>query len=316
MARKWIVPFLIVVLFLGAVSNGLLYIRLTNIVRDDEILIARLRADLVSANERITSLMETTDNLTGNVSGLSGSVGNLQTGVQSLTGNVSAISGLVGTLQQDLKIFSSDLAADFTNAAEKVKPAVVVINVRTVTAVLPGRTVTQTSSGSGWIINGDGLIVTNNHVIADATSIEITLADGRTFPSLAVQTDATSDLAVVKINARNLPSLKTGDSDKLQVGQPVAAVGNAVGRGLNMTGGWVSRVNNSIVFSDGRSFSGLIGTDAAINPGNSGGPLINTSGEVVGITNAKLVRAGVEGIGYAISINNALKIINNLIARF
>ena len=316
MFKKWIASLLIVVLFLGVVANGILYFRLAGITQNNEMVIASLSNELASTNNKITSLTETTSTFTRNISDLSGSVSNLESDVQSLAGNMSVLSDLVKTLQQNLSSLNSNLTTDFIKAADTVKPSVVLINVQTVTAVLSGRTVTQRSSGSGWIINSDGLIVTNNHVVADAISIEITLADGRTFPSLMVRTDAVTDLAVVKINAHNLPVLKIGDSDKLQVGQPVAAIGNAVGRGLNMTGGWISRLDNSIVFSDGSSFSGLIGTDAAINPGNSGGPLINIDGEVVGITNAKLVRTGVEGIGYAISINNALKTINNLIAKF
>lgn len=316
MVKKWIAPLLTGILFLGVIANGLLYIRQASLIQNNELSIARLRTDIVSTNESIISLTENTDIYIRTISDVSGSVSNLQADIPSLTANVSALSGLVQTLQQSINGYRTDLPENFTSAAEKVKPSVVVINIRTVTSGLPGRTVTQTSSGSGWIINSGGLIVTNNHVVADATSIEITLADGRTFPSLAVQTDPAADLAVVKINADNLPVLKVGDSDKLQVGQPVAAIGNALGRGINMTGGWVSRLDSAIVTSDGRTFSGLIGTDAAINPGNSGGPLINIHGEIVGITNAKLVRTGVEGIGYAISINNALRTINNLIAKF
>ena len=96
----------------------------------------------------------------------------------------------------------------------------------------------------------------------------------------------------------------------------MAAIGNALGLGINMTGGYVSRLDTSITFSDGTTLSGLIGTDTPINPGNSGGPLVNLIGEVIGITNAKLVETGVEGIGYAININDAIKTIDGLIAKF
>ncbi len=306
--KKWITPLLVVVLFVGTGANSLLYIRQSAIIQNNEALI---------------------QTLTGDISSLSGSVGNLQTDVistkdgiislngaiRTLTANVSSLSGLVNSLQT-WNNSGSGLIVDFTGATNEIKPSVVVIEVQVVTTVFPGRRVTQQAAGSGWVINGDGLIVTNNHVVADAISIRVTLADGRTFPSIAVQADAANDLAVVKIDAHNLPAVKIGDSDRLKVGQPVAAIGNALGLGINMTGGWVSRLNTSISFSDGTRLSGLIGTDAAINPGNSGGPLINTNGEVIGITNAKLVETGVEGIGYAISINNAIKTINGLITKF
>jgi S1-C subfamily serine protease len=313
--KKWITPLLIVVLFVGIVANGFLYIRQATIVQNDEALIASLQTDVVSTKDGITSLSGNIQTLTGNMSDLSGSVSNLRTDVQTLTGNMSSLSGLVDNLQQTWNNTGSGSIVDFTSATDKIKPSVVVIEVQIVTTVFPGRRVTQQAAGSGWIINGDGLIITNNHVVADATSIRVTLADGRAFPSVAVQTDAATDLAVVKIDAHNLPAVKIGDSDRLQVGQPVAAIGNALGLGINMTGGWVSRLNTSITFGDGSSLSGLIGTDAAINPGNSGGPLININGEVIGITNAKLVETGVEGIGYAISINNAIRTINSLIGK-
>jgi len=304
--RKWITLLLIILLFAGMAANGFLYFRQATIIQNDEARIASLQTDIQA--------------LTGDISSLSASVSNLQTdvtstkdGITSLNGAISSLSGVINELQQALNT-SGGLIADFTSATNKVKPSVVVIEAQIVTTLF-GRRITQQVAASGWIINSDGLIVTNNHVVADATSIRVTLADGRTFPSIAVQTDAATDLAVVKIDAHNLPAVKIGDSDRLQVGQPVAAIGNALGLGINMTGGWVSRLNTSITFSDGTTLSGLIGTDAPINPGNSGGPLINIDGEVVGITNAKLVETGVEGIGYAISINNALRTINNLIAR-
>jgi S1-C subfamily serine protease len=203
----------------------------------------------------------------------------------------------------------------FVQSVNLIKPSVVVIEAQIVVTIF-GRRVTEQSAGTGWIINSNGIIVTNNHVIDGATTIQVILADGRSFQSVAVQTDSTTDLAVIKVNAQGLPAVKIGNSDNLQVGQPVAAIGNALGLGINMTGGYISRLDTSITFSDGTTLSGLIGTDTPINPGNSGGPLINLTGEVIGITNAKLVEAGVEGIGYAISINNAIRTIDMLIARF
>lgn len=326
--KKWSVIILITIAVLGVTANSFLYVRQTELIRDDQALILSLQTDLADTKGQAASLSETLQSLSTNVSSLSTLVGNLQNDVASTKDGMSSLSGDIQTMSTDVSTLSSSVdilrqnqsaggagsIANFTSATNKVKPCVVVIEVQVVTTFF-GRKVTQQGTGSGWIINSDGIIVTNSHVVADATSIKITLADGRSFPAISVQIDPVSDLAVVKIDARNLPAATVGDSDKLQTGQPVAAIGNALGLGINMTGGWISRLNTSITFSDGSKLSGLIGTDAAINPGNSGGPLIDINGEVVGITNAKLVQTGVEGIGYAISINNALKTINNLITK-
>ena len=188
----------------------------------------------------------------------------------------------------------------FVAVVEKVRPSVVVIE-------------TSTGDGSGWIIDADGIIVTNNHVVADADSIFITLDDGRTFPAESVRTDPITDIAIIKIDARNLPAADVSDCCELKVGQPVAAIGNALGLGISLKGGWISRLNASITI-DGQLLYGLIETDAAVNPGNSGGPLVNMAGEVIGITSVKLVDIDVEGVGYAISMDTALPVIQDLVA--
>jgi len=191
---------------------------------------------------------------------------------------------------------------DYITVVAKVKPSVVAIK-------------TDTSAGSGWIIREDGIIITNNHVVAGAETITITLDDGSTFPAEAVSTDPLTDLAVVKIDAQNLPAADIGDSSLLRVGEQVAAIGNSLGLGISMKGGWISRLGVSIPVSAGQTLDDLIETDAAINPGNSGGPLVNMAGEVIGITSAKIAMVGVEGMGYAISINTAIPIIDQLILR-
>lgn len=192
----------------------------------------------------------------------------------------------------------------FVAVVEKVKPSVVTIDVE-----FNG----QVGAGSGWIIDSDGIIVTNSHVVHGANKVTVTLDDGRTFTAIAVYSDPRSDLAVVKIDVQNLPAAETGDSSQLKVGQPVAAIGNALGLGITMKGGWVSRLDTSITFDNGQTLYGLIETDAAINEGNSGGPLVDMAGEVIGITSAKLIDINIEGIGYAISINSALPLIEDLI---
>ncbi len=173
--------------------------------------------------------------------------------------------------------------------------------------------VTQEGAGSGWIIDSSGLIVTNNHVVEGANSITVTLEDGRNFSADTVRTDPVTDLAVVKINAQNLPpALKVGDSSKLRVGDWVVAIGNSLGQGISATKGIVSAMGVS-VSADTETLYDLIQTDAAINPGNSGGPLVNLAGEVIGINSIKVAQVGVEGMGYAISIKEALPIINDLV---
>jgi len=194
-----------------------------------------------------------------------------------------------------------------------VKPSVVAINTEYVTYDIFNRPYEQQGAGSGWIIDEDGLIVTNNHVVEGANSVTVTLADGRTFPAQTIRTDRLSDLAVVKVNASNLPAAKVGDSAILRVGDWVVAIGNSLGMGISATKGIVSAKGVSLSVSEGQTLDDLVQTDAAINPGNSGGPLVNLAGEVIGITSVKVAQVGVEGMGYAISSNTARPIIQQLV---
>ncbi|MFC1938736.1 S1C family serine protease [Chloroflexota bacterium] len=191
---------------------------------------------------------------------------------------------------------------DFVAVVEKVKPSVVAIQ-------------TDTGYGSGWIIRQDGIIVTNNHVVTGAQTIAVTLDDGKTFAAEEVRTDPLTDLAVVTIGAEDLTAAEIGNCEILKVGQPVAAIGNALGLGIRMTGGWISRLEVSIPVSAGQTLDDLIETDAAINPGNSGGPLVNMAGEVIGITSVKVSQVGIEGLGYAISMTTAKDVIDQLILK-
>ncbi len=188
---------------------------------------------------------------------------------------------------------------NWIQAVEKVKPSVVAVE-------------TSTGSGSGWIIDSAGIIVTNEHVVVDAWEVGVILEDGSYYLAQSIYTDPITDIAVILIDATGLPAAAIGNSSNLKVGQPVAAIGNALGLGISMKGGWVSQLNVSTVIEN-RALYGLIETDAAMNPGNSGGPLINLAGEVVGITNAKLVDVTIESVGYAISIDSALPVIERLI---
>jgi serine protease Do len=171
---------------------------------------------------------------------------------------------------------------------------------------------TEYVAGSGILIDNEGYIATNNHVVQDAQSVYVELTDGRTFPADIVGRDTLSDLAVIRIDAADLPYAYWGNSSSLSLGEWVLAIGNALGEGITATEGIVSRLNVSVNV-DGNILYGLIQTTAAINPGNSGGPLVNLSGEVIGITSVKIVASEVEGIGYAISSSEARPIIEDLI---
>ncbi len=172
----------------------------------------------------------------------------------------------------------------------------------------------QKGMGSGVIVSKDGYILTNNHVVDDADTINVRLFDGRTLPAKVIGTDPKTDIAVLKVDAKDLPVSKLGDSDKLQVGEWVLAIGSPLSPNLEHT------VTSGIVSAKGRSNVGLaeyedfIQTDAAINPGNSGGALINLDGEVIGINTAIATRTGgFQGIGFAVPINMAKSVMESII---
>ncbi len=170
----------------------------------------------------------------------------------------------------------------------------------------------QASLGSGVIVDKDGYILTNNHVVKDADEIKVKLSDKREFKGKVIGTDPKTDLAVVKIEAHKLPVLKLGDSDKMKVGETVLAVGNPFGLNQTVTSGIVSAVGRADVgIADYEDF---IQTDAAINPGNSGGALANINGELVGINTAIFsTSGGYQGIGFAIPSNMAKAVLSSLI---
>ena len=170
----------------------------------------------------------------------------------------------------------------------------------------------EQGSGSGIILSTDGYIVTNQHVIAGATEITVVLNTGDEHTATLVGEDEKSDLAVLKINAPNLVAAELGDSESLQVGELAVAIGNPLGQEFagTVTVGVISAVNRTMTVDNKRY--NLIQTDAAINPGNSGGALVNQYGEVIGINSVKISTTGVEGIGFAISSNEAKPIIDDL----
>ena len=186
---------------------------------------------------------------------------------------------------------------------------------------IPEKELKRSGLGSGVIIDKEGYILTNEHVVGGADKITVTLSDGRQFKGTLKGTDPRSDLAVIKIDAPNLPVAALGDSDTLKIGQWVVAIGNPFGHILSnpeptVTTGVVSALNRSLPRNsrNDSDYSDLIQTDAAINPGNSGGPLVNLSGDIVGINVAIFsTSGGYQGIGFAIPVNNAKRIIQQLI---
>ncbi|MDH6058386.1 HhoA/HhoB/HtrA family serine endopeptidase [Umezakia ovalisporum] len=171
----------------------------------------------------------------------------------------------------------------------------------------------QRGTGSGFIISEDGSILTNAHVVSDADTVKVILKDGRIFEGKVMGSDELTDVAVVKINAKNLPAVELGNSNELQAGEWAIAIGNPLGLDNTVTTGIISatgRSSNQIGAPDKRVE--FIQTDAAINPGNSGGPLLNARGQVIGMNTAIIQRA--QGLGFAIPINTAKRISQQLIA--
>ncbi len=203
--------------------------------------------------------------------------------------------------------------------ASKVRPAVAQIAVRG-SALSFFEPVPTSGVGSGVVFDQRGYVLTNNHVIEDATEIVVSLPEReKSHTARLIGRDPSTDLAVVQIEPDNLPLAPLGDSDSLQIGEPVVAIGNALGLegGPTVTTGVVSALNRSIDEPGGATIHQLIQTDAAINPGNSGGPLVNMAAEVIGINTAVATgssRAPAQGIGFAISINSAKPIVEDLIA--
>jgi len=217
------------------------------------------------------------------------------------------------------------VTSDYSDVVERVMPAMVSIeNTYQEKINYWGQTFTEESksSGSGIIIaqnDTELMIATNNHVVEDAVKLEVTFIDGSVVEAQIKGRDADMDLAVITIPLKSLPDevkeaiaiAKMGDSDALKLGEPVIAIGNSLGYGQSVTGGYISALNREIGLSDG-STGTFIQTDAAINQGNSGGALLNINGEVIGINSNKIGGTMVEGMGYAIPITAAEPIIGEL----
>lgn len=199
--------------------------------------------------------------------------------------------------------------------AKTVGPAVVGITNKAIARDFFDRTFETEGVGSGVIFKSDGYIITNNHVIAGAKEIIVSLSDGNTINGTLIGADEMTDIAVVKVDAKDLPTAELGNSDEVVVGEPAIAIGNPMGLEFqgSVTVGVISALNRTLDLNDKRVK--LLQTDAAISPGNSGGALVNADGEVIGINSAKLATTGVEGMGFAIPINTVKTIVDELMTK-
>ncbi len=236
----------------------------------------------------------------------------------------STVSEVKLTTTESTQIVSSDVA----DMVEEVMPAMVsIVKDYTVTSSVWGRTYSEDvqGSGSGIIVaesDTELILVTNHHVVDGASKLTVTFIDDSTAEAQIKGTDADMDLAVIAIPLESLSEetksvitvAKLGDSDALRLGEQVVAIGNALGYGQSVSGGWISALNREVTSSDGTT-GYFIQTDAAINPGNSGGALVNMNGEVIGINSSKIGGDYVEGIGFAIPISAASPIIEELMSR-
>jgi putative serine protease PepD len=246
---------------------------------------------------------------------------------------LAVIAGLVGSAVGDYTTNGTLLGhrinlVSASNTIERAPESVAGIARRVLPSVVSITTETASggATGSGFVIESSGYILTNNHVVDGATgsnAITVALNDGRSMGATIVGTDSAYDLAVLKISASNLPALQFGDSDKIQVGDSVIAVGSPLGLSGTVTSGIISAKNRAVSAggtAGESSFINALQTDAAINPGNSGGPLVDATGAVIGVNSAIASlgsstsgQSGSIGLGFAIPINQARKTANQLI---
>lgn len=222
----------------------------------------------------------------------------------SFTGNGNSISGTPSV--------SDGLTPGQIHAQNK--NSVVGIANQGISTNIFGQVTETASSGSGFIISEDGYIITNYHVVEGATTLTVIMNDEKEYAATVVGYDSSNDFALIKIDATGLNPVVLGDSDDLIVGDQVAAIGNPLGEMTNsLTVGYISVKDRNVTIDN--SIINMLQTDAAISPGNSGGPLFNMKGEVIGITTAKYVDDAIEGIGFAIPINDVAGMIEELLEK-
>ena len=223
-----------------------------------------------------------------------------------------ALPSALGSQIASADVSSSVSKGTYTAVAEKAKPTVVEITTEIVSNHSYFQQYVESGAGSGVIISTDGYIITNNHVIEGASKITVRLTTGTEYEAVLIGTDSQSDIAVLKVDATGLPYATIGDSSKLAVGEEVLAIGNPLGSlGGSVTNGIISALDRDITI-DGQKMQ-LLQTNAAINPGNSGGGLFNMNGELIAIVNAKSYGDAIEGLGFAIPINYAHEVAQELL---
>jgi putative serine protease PepD len=239
--------------------------------------------------------------------------------VAGLLGGILGGDATKGLISSGVNLVSS------TSTIERSPDSVAGLSARVLPSVVSIETMSSDggSTGSGFVIDPNGYLLTNNHVVAGALTIKVMLNDGREFVAKILGRDESYDLAVLKISATGLKALQFGDSDKVQVGDPVIAIGSPLGLSGTVTQGIISAKNRPVTAGDNNSSTSFISalqTDAAINPGNSGGPLVDATGAVIGVNsaiaslgNAGSSQAGSIGLGFAIPINQARKTADQLI---
>jgi len=295
---KWIfIPVTIILIIVTLIGVSMLSAQ-NNQLEEADAQIAALEEQLSTAIAQISTLQSDIDEL----SVLANVVASLEATIQNMGGQISTGTALV----------------NIADVVRQVKAGVVAINTTTIYTYGWGRFTYDyvvDGAGSGLIIDESGIIVTNYHVIEDASTIKVTLDNGNVYDVdlKTVYYNEAADIAIFKIDADNLTALKTGNASTLAVGEWVIAMGNSLDMGVSAKEGIISQLHVSITVGE-QSIYELIETSAAINSGNSGGVLVNIGGEVIGITNAKISSVGVEGMGYAINIDYAMSIINELMA--
>jgi S1-C subfamily serine protease len=195
------------------------------------------------------------------------------------------------------------------DVVRKVGPAVVSIGVKKLNP--NGNSPEQVAAGSGVIITQDGFVLTNNHVVEHASTVEVGLTDGSSLSAHVVGTDPTTDLAVLRVGANGLPTAELGDSEALQVGQMAIAIGNPLGFQSTVSAGVISALGRALRGQSGPLIENMIQTDVALNPGNSGGPLVDSRGQVIGINTAMISMA--QGLSFSIPVNTAKWVVGELI---